>query len=244
MQTKRALWAVVVGGSISMLTGAALTGCNKDDHTSSTAHSDGTIPTAVVDVDKVARDMGWMTRLEANLKAYQELLQKDANEADGTYRNQLKALIAPMRPPGSSPDADIQLNPTQYQEIAPYLQNRQQILQQAQQKSEQIFANYRLKWVKQYREALAPVVRQVAQDKKISVVIQQGDNVLYVDHAVDVTDAVVDAAKSKPPALTEIEMEHLKYPSQLEKPPANPAASQPVGPATQPAKSSTDTGKE
>jgi Skp family chaperone for outer membrane proteins len=214
MQTKRALWAVVVGSSVSTLAAVALTGCNKDDHAMTPGGS--TTPAAVVDVDKVARDLGWMTKMEANLKAYQGQLQDDVKKAADTYNQQINNIAQSMKPRDLGPNDKYQLNPAQSQEVTQYLMVERQTIQALAQKADQAFGLYRAKWVKQYRDSLAPVVRQVAQDKKISIVVQQGDTVLFADRAVDITDAVVDAAKSKPPALTEIEMEHLGFPPKLE----------------------------
>jgi Skp family chaperone for outer membrane proteins len=209
-----------------MLAATGLNGCNNDH--SSTVRSDGSSATAVVDVDKVAHDLGWMTKMEANLKQYQTQLNGDLQQAESFYNKQINDIVTPMRPVGMAKDEKYTLTTAQNQEVMPYLMSERQILQNLKQQAEQKFANYRVKWVRQYRDALSPVVRQVAQDKKFSVVIQQGENVLFYDHAVDLTDAVVDGAKSKPPVLTEVEMEHLEIPSKLEGPPANPATSQPT----------------
>ena len=232
MLTKRAMWAVALGGTLLAVAGPM--GCKPDTGTmGGGSHDSGA--TAVVNVDKVATDMGWMTSMEKNLTLYKEQLQKDAKTFQDTYNQQINNIAQSKRPRDLDPKASYTLSPADSQEIQQYLLVERQTLQQIAQEADQYFNNYRVKWITQYRNALSPVVRQVATDKKAAVVIQMGDNVLYTDRSVDLTDAVVDAAKSKPPTLTEIEMTHLQGPSALQidqRAVSQPAASQPA--TTQP----------
>jgi Skp family chaperone for outer membrane proteins len=230
------MWAVALAGTL--LAVAAPMGCKPETGSMGGSSHGDSGATAVVNMDKVATDLGWMTKMESNLNAYKEQLQKDAKQFQDTYNQQINNIAQTKRPRDLDPKANYTLSPSDSQEIQQYLMVERQTLQQISQEAEQAFNVYRAKWIKQYRDALSPVVRQVASDKKATVVIQAGDNVLYTDRSVDLTDAVVDAAKSKPPTLTEIEMTHLQGPSALQidqRAVSQPAATQPA--PTQPAKS-------
>ena len=88
MHTTRAMWAVALGGTLFAVAGPM--GCKPDTSTAGGgSHSDSGGGTAVVNVDKVATDMGWMTKLESNLQAYKEQLQKDAKQFQDTYNQQI-----------------------------------------------------------------------------------------------------------------------------------------------------------
>ena len=97
----------------------------------------------------------------------------------------------------------------------------------------QRFQAYRAEWVQQYREAISPVVREIAGQRKMSIIVNKTDPILYFDGAVDVTNAVVDAARAKPPALHPVAVPTLGVPSNLQMP---NVTTQPATPTTQSSK--------
>jgi Skp family chaperone for outer membrane proteins len=227
-------WAIVA--TVLCIAGWAMADAPPATQPSTQAAATG-ISIAVVDVDRVAREVGWMSRMESNLVSYQKLLQMDMKKASDDYTKQINGIVQPMRPAGLDPKANFTLTPAEDKEVIPYITAQRQMLQALTQKAEQQFASYRLQWVKEYREALAPVVRTVAQDKKIVIVFQRGENILYVDdRAIDITDAVVAATEADPPLLRQVPREHLAYPPKLEIGATAPTSAPAVAP-TQPTQS-------
>jgi Skp family chaperone for outer membrane proteins len=216
---------------------AAATGCKNDPNGAlSTTSSNGA--TATVDIDKVARDLNWMAKLQTNLETYRAQLQSDLANFQKRYESEVQQHVKDMVPPGTPEGGKYTLSQTQSQELTNYIVQARQQVQQLQQLAEQQFASYRAQWIGQYRDALSPIVRQVAQDKRMNVVLLKNESVMFADRAVDITDAVVDAARAKPPALTEVPMSHLSGPPdiRLNQPPtlSTQPSSRPAPPTSQP----------
>jgi Skp family chaperone for outer membrane proteins len=215
---QRSLWAILICGS---LVGAIGWGVGCDKGGSSSGGSSGTpaagagAPTAVVDLDKVARDLGWLTKLQANMEAYQTQLKNDLQQFQQRYEAQVQQHVKDMIPPGTKEGDKYTLSQTQSQELTNYIVAARQQVQQLGQEANQLYSNYRLQWARQYRDALSPIVRAVAQDKRMNVVLVQNENVMYADRSMDLTDSVVDAARKQPPTLTEVPMTRLQGPPDI-----------------------------
>jgi Skp family chaperone for outer membrane proteins len=215
------------------------TGC-KDDQKSgggggSSSSSNGA--TAVVDLQKVFRELGWLTKLQANSETYQTQLKADFGQFQKRYNDQLQAHLKDMVPPGVHEGEKYTLTQTQSQELANWVYAERQQEQGLGTQAQQVFNAYQQQWIRQYRDALSPIVREVAQDKRMNVVIAQTDQLLYTDRTVDLTDAVVDAARKQPPTLTEVPMQHLQGAPDIRPQQAPPPLTQPStqpAPATQP----------
>lgn len=207
--------AALCGAVLVGLAGAGLTGCDKPDaggsgggsHASS---ADASKAVAIVDLDRVAKDLGWGTKLEANLSAYRQLLIEDVKKYAAAYDAQVQDKVKSMLPKDMKQDDKVTLTPAQSQELTNLVVAARQQVGQLAQGGDQMFNNYRAAWFRQYREALMPIVRQTAQDKHVTVVFSQTDTVLYTEPTVDLTNAVVDAARAKPPALTDVPMTHMQ----------------------------------
>ncbi|HSU67968.1 MAG TPA: OmpH family outer membrane protein [Tepidisphaeraceae bacterium] len=230
---KRAFLSAVVLASLF-----GVVSCNNDRSSGTGPKSDGSSgTTAVVDLDKVARDLGWMTKLQSNLENYQGQLRQDLGKYAQIYDEQIKEQIHGMLPPGTKPEDKVQLSLVQSQQLTNLVGAGRQQINGLAQKGDQLFGNYRGSWIRQYREALAPIIRQVAEEKKMNIVLVQSDTVLFADRGVDMTDAVVDAARAKPPALTEVPMTHLEGPPTIQtsaQPQIGGSTTQPTQPTTQP----------
>jgi Skp family chaperone for outer membrane proteins len=224
---QRSLWAILICGSLVGAIGWA-TGCEKTPSGTGPG-STGTAgnPTAVVDLDKVARDLGWLTKLQTNMEAYQGQLKTDLQQFQQRYEAQVQQHVKDMIPPGTKEGDKYTLSQTQSQELTNYIVAARQQVQQLGQEANQLYNNYRVQWARQYRDALSPIVRQVAQDKRMNVVLVQNENVMYADRSVDLTDSVVDAARKQQPLLTEVPMSHLQGPPDVK-------LNQTPGVATQP----------
>ena len=228
---KWALWTAAACVSAVFL--AVPNGCNKDDRPTSSSHSDSTA-TAVVDLDKVASDLNWMNKLQTNLDTYKNQLKADVVKYAGVYDEEIKTRLQGMVPKDTKENDKVTLSPVQSQQLTQYIVAGRQQVQQLAQYGDQLYNVYRAKWIKQYREALAPIVRQVAQEKKINIVLVTSDNVMFADRSVDVTDAVVDAARAKPPQLTEVPMTRLEGPNSINISASGAAQGAGTQPTTQP----------
>lgn len=229
MQIKRILWAAVVCSSM-------VAGC-KEGGGGGAGGRDSGGATAVVDVDKVARDLGWMNQLQVNQQTYAGQIKNEFEQYKQKYEQLVQEKAKSMIPPGTKEGEKYTLTSTQAQELSTYIATERQQLAGLNQEANQLLNNYKLQWVRQYREALSPIVRQVAQDRKMNVVLTQTELVMFADRSVDLTDAVVDAARARPPSLTQVPMDHLQGPSdiRMSQGPTTLPQTQPASqPATQP----------
>ncbi|HEY2589817.1 MAG TPA: OmpH family outer membrane protein [Tepidisphaeraceae bacterium] len=225
MQIKRVLWAAAVCGSM-------VAGC-KEGGAGGGGRGDAGSGTAVVNVDKVAKDLGWMNQLQANQQTYTSQLKNEFEQYRQKYEQLVQEKAKSMIPPGTKEGEKYTLTSSQAQDLSTYIATERQQLAGLNQEANQLMNNYKLQWVKQYREALSPIVRQVAQDRKANVVLTQTDLVMFVDRSVDLTDAVVDAARARPPSLTQVPMDHLQGPSDI-RTQQGPTALPQTQPASQP----------
>ena len=211
-------------------------GC-KDDHLTGTGTSSGNSNgnTAVVDLNKVFRELGWLTKLQSNGEVYGGQLKTDFSQFQRRYNEQLQAHLKDMIPPGVREGERYTLTPNQSQDLSNWVYSERQQEQALGTQAQQDYNAYQQAWIRQYRDALSPIVREVAQDKRMNVVLAQTDQLLYTDRTVDLTDAVVDAARKQPPSLTEVPMQHLQGPPDIRPQQQSPALTQP---ATQPAPAS------
>jgi Skp family chaperone for outer membrane proteins len=206
--TAATVFAALFAGSI-----AFIGGCNKEE-------GGGKSDTAaervgIVDLDKVAIDLGWKAKLETNQKTYMDKLKNELVQIANMYRKQMVDKKASF-----APGEKDQLTTEQQQTLMNMIGAYNQIVQQLDQQAGQRYQEYGQVSMARYREALTPIVRQVAQEKHVGVVMTQLGNIIYADPALDITNAVVDAARKTPPALTDVPMNDLSgapadLPSQL-----------------------------
>jgi hypothetical protein len=105
-----------------------------------------------------------------------------------------------------------------------------QILNSLSQRGTQELVNYRQQWIVQYRRALRPVLKQVAEDKKLAIIFEMNDTVQYFQPSMEITDAVIDAARANPPVVTPVPMPTLPAAAPMElKEPSTQPTSQPSG---------------
>jgi Skp family chaperone for outer membrane proteins len=224
-----------------LLSALALTSSCKDDRAAGPTNSSGASNggTAVVDLDKAFRELGWTIKLQGNQETYASQLKTDYQQFQKGYDAQLQQHMKDMVPPGTKEGEKYTLSQVQSQELANYVYAARQQVQALGQEAQQFYNNYRTQWVRQYRDALSPIVREVAQDKRMNVVMMSSESILFADRTVDLTDAVVDAARKQPPTLTEVPMQHLQGSSDVHPQQTAPSLTQPssqpaMAPATQP----------
>lgn len=173
----------------------------------------------VVDLDRTARELGWMTGGQKQLEECGKQLQIDMKKFGSMYDDQLNAIA--HREGGQSDKGTTAPSPELTRDAAVARQQMGQLRQ----KADQLYANYRTSLVASYRAALLPAVQKIAHDHKAEVVLVKNDSVLLVEKPVDITDAVIDAARANPPTLLVIPIPRLEGPAEIELPGA---------PATQP----------
>jgi len=120
---------------------------------------------AVVDLDRVAVDMGWVSP-----------------PADGP--GAVSEAVARMTSARRSNSMDRRMPRPR--------RCRRRSFDQA---AGQMYQAYQQASLKRYRDALQPVVRRIAQEKGILLVVTQTGTVVYVDPTIDITDVVVDTRK-------------------------------------------------
>jgi Skp family chaperone for outer membrane proteins len=177
---------------------------------------------AVIDLDRAARELGWMDDMRKEMEQCGNQLQADMKKFSGIYNDQLKSIA-------HSEGVDLSRGPT----TAPADLTRDSVaarqqMAQLHQKADQLYAEYRVRLVARYRDALAPTIRQVAHDKKVSLVLVRNDNVLLADPEIDITGAVIEVARTNRPAVAAVPLPRLEGPAELTLP--APA----TGPTTKP----------
>jgi Skp family chaperone for outer membrane proteins len=200
-----------------------MSGCQKSD----VSDNNGT-RVAVYDIDKVAADLGWASDMDSNMKALATKFKTDFEHSQSIYQDQIlkqKAAWAPK-------DSD-KLTPDQLQILNGMKSAAQQLLQQLNQSGIQQLNQYKLQWIQQYRQALRPTLAQVAEDKKLWIILEKTEAVAYNLPSADISDAIVDATRAHPPLITPVPVPQLPAaPTMVVKLPT-------TGPTTQPGDSAT-----
>lgn len=166
----------------------------------------------VVDLDRAAGELGWMDDMRKDMEACGNQLQADMKKFSGMYSDQLKSIA-------HSEGVDVTHGST----TAPADLTRdaaaaRQQLNQLHQKADQLYAGYRASLVAHYREALLPTIRQVAHDRKITLVLVRNENVLMAEPEIDITSAVIDAARTNRPTVTPVPLPRLEGPAEVSLP--------------------------
>ncbi len=225
-----------VSGIVLLVAAAfALNACDKPQTVSAEGGSSGSATAVgVVDLDSVAKELGWMREMENNLKAVEQTFKNDLTEKQAAWGKQITDLQKQYAPKEGD-----KLTPQQIQNLQQMVAIGQQGMQQLQGVANQQFVNYRAEWVKRYREALEPIVRDVANDKHVKVVFTKTEQIMFVDNTVDITTAVASAARARPPVLAPVDKPELPKVGAL---PTPEAATQPA--TTAPSTSGTTTPKK
>lgn len=186
-------------------------------------------PVGVIDYNKVLKDLGWESKLNDNVKSYNDQLTKEYNGYEAHYSQQIGDMKTALQALGDK------LTQQQQQEFVQTVNATRQTLTALRQRGSEELAQYRNEWLRRYKEALAPTVKQIAEQRHLGAVLASTELVVYLDPGADLSNAVVEAAKKQPPAFSDVLM-----PSLPQAPPnVGPnmlAATQPSSqPATQPA---------
>lgn len=165
---------------LSVVLLAASIGCNQSSSTDLTSTSGGV---AVIDLDRVAQQLGSDKQIVASLNEAQQTLNEKLQQLAQNYQAQ----IAQQSQNSSSDPAS-----NEGVRLASFQQQAQANIAKAKNQAASQLAQRQAQLIQQFRHAVKPAARAEAQQRGLSLVITKNDSVVfdYVD-AVDVTDAVV-----------------------------------------------------
>jgi Skp family chaperone for outer membrane proteins len=142
---------------------------------------------AVIDLDRVAQQLGQDRQITQSLQLHQGSLQKQLEELAAAYDQQL-AKQREKAEAGGEAERDVTL--------ASWQQQAQATLGKARQDFEGKLASHRTQLVQQFREQVKPFARDAARRRGLSIIVTRNESVVFdfVD-AVDITDDVVQAIR-------------------------------------------------
>lgn len=142
---------------------------------------------AVLDLDAVAKAIGWDEQLNEALQARGQAL----DEKLGQKKSQFEKLLDDRREKlGESPSEDDQRKLVEFQVRA----NRQ--LQSDLQNSQQQMVQYRAELVTGFRDKLRPLAGAIAKKKGMSIVVLKTDPVFFHAEEADITNELIARVNS------------------------------------------------
>jgi len=173
-------------------------GCGKQDQPQQEAARRAPGGVAVVDLDAVAKRLGRDLEMQANAEQRMAVLNDELTTLQGALNRQLQDKKQQL---GDEPDDEGKI------ELVSFQKRLEAQLLERRRSAETKLAAFRQKQIEQFREEVRPVLRDVAAERGLSIVIpKNGTLLLSVDPAVEITDAVVarlqasGASKGPPPA--------------------------------------------
>lgn len=145
----------------------------------------------IISLDRVAEELGRKAVIDEEFKTRAQGVEQAARTEVGQLQQQFQQ--AQQRAASQPTDAEKQHLAELQRQIAGRLQELQQQVGQQQ-------MAIRNELVTKFRDEVKPVARSVAEGLGLSVVLVQGDFVLFAAPAVDITDAVIARMKQAPAA--------------------------------------------
>jgi len=148
---------------------------------------------AVVDLDKVAKELGRDVKIKKALKNKEAELNKQLSTLQASlnaeYENRKLGIG------GFASEADLRS-----------LRNQIAVrLNRAQRQARTDLVRYKQKLVREFREEVKPVAREVAAARGLSIVIPKNDGiVLTFEPSVDITDTVAEKLRENSPKVEQI----------------------------------------
>lgn len=161
-----------------------------------------------IDTQKLATDLGWDKEMNENIKKISDQMKSEFQQLRNLYESTLQQKKKEMGISGTETGDELakKLTLAQQRELMDLVNGGSQKLAQVQQYANQQLEKYRTDWLNQYGSAIRPIVKQIAQQKKLSVVINVSQiPLMFSDPSVDITDAVSTAAKANPPMLNPVD---------------------------------------
>jgi Skp family chaperone for outer membrane proteins len=203
-------------------------GCDKKDLSASTQPAPRPPEVGIVDLDQVVTELGLAREMKTNLEVLQQQLNADLQARQTQLSNNLQVEAQRM-----GVKENVPMTPQQSQAMARAVQERQGLMLQLQEIAKRLYAQHQADWLKRFREALEPVVKDVGFARKTKLVVMKNDTILYSEGAIDLTSAVTEAARAKPPVVSPPSRPQL--PTLNENPTTGPTAGPAAAPGLAPA---------
>lgn len=139
---------------------------------------------AVLDVDKVFKDVGMIQKIEADRKKLDAFNRGQALVQ--AYNTRMSALKTKMEEAKTSADKD---------KVQSQMKMANEQLQQSLAPIQSSLQGHEGNVVATFRRRLQPFITKVAQKRRLDMVIYAGPSLLYVKSKVDITEDVVAASK-------------------------------------------------
>ncbi len=139
---------------------------------------------AVLDVDKVFKDVGLVQRIEADRKKLDAFNRGKAMVQ--AYETRMAALKTKLEDAKTTAEKE---------KIQAQMKTAGEMLQQTLGPIQNTLQNHEANVVATFRRRLQPFIAKVAQKRRVDMVIYAGPSLLYVKSKVDITDDVIQASK-------------------------------------------------
>lgn len=141
---------------------------------------------AIIDLDEIARQLGSDKQIVSAIKQRQAALNNKLTELAQNYSDELKKQKDTLE--AESQDPAVQL--------ASYQQQVNQSFSTAKAQARQNLSQHRSQLVQQFKDAVRPAARRVAEQRGFSVIVTKQDSLLYeydADH--DITSDVIQVLR-------------------------------------------------
>ncbi len=142
---------------------------------------------AIIDLDEIARQLGSDKQIVSAIKQRQAALNTKLTELAQSYSDELNKQKEAIE--AKSQDSAVQL--------ASYQQQVNQSFSTAKAQAQQNLSQHRSQLVQQFKDAVRPAARRVAERRGFNVIVTKQDSLLYeydADH--DITDEVIQVLRA------------------------------------------------
>ncbi|MCF7854841.1 MAG: OmpH family outer membrane protein [Candidatus Pacebacteria bacterium] len=143
--------------------------------------------TAVLNLDRVANELGWSQQINEALQSKDKALGAQLQRMQSEFQTQIASKAKEF---GEAPTEG------QEKQLQQMMQQANQVYQRALASAQQDQQKHRLQLINAIRQAVRPIAIDVAKSKNCSVVLLMTDSVFYHDPATDITDEVITEAQT------------------------------------------------
>lgn len=177
-------WTIIIA-SISSFTA---TGCDRHATSNKPLVAGGA---AVIDLDEVARRIGSDRTIHESITQRQSSLNQQLQQMAESYRNQIAER---QRIEANQSSTEVSL--------ATWEQQASVSLAKAKGQAKADLANHRTELVRQFRKAVKPAARKIANQRGLALIVTKNNAVIFdYSQTVDITNAVVQELLSRQPEV-------------------------------------------
>ncbi|CAK9037521.1 Outer membrane protein (OmpH-like) [Durusdinium trenchii] len=164
-------------------------GCNQMVQPAPTATTtDSSAGIAIIDLDEVARQLGSDKQIVNSIKQRQAALNGKLVELAQNYTTEFNKQKEVIEAQPESNEGAVQL--------ASYEKQVNQRFNTAKAQARQNLTQHRSKLIQQFRDAVRPAARKVADDRGLSIIVTKHDNFYDYDAECDITQEVVEVLRA------------------------------------------------